>query len=207
MDVDAFLARARSMLGRQTVYWAGCGGRQPLDALASEAVNPGRQWRALSEPLQLRYAPLKSRFDLTDAGLLVMAADCSGYVCWALGFSRQGSPASYTDAQGAIYTDSIYADAMGRSALAPGQAQRRFERVPEGSVAPGCLLVYKKPEHSSDPYGHIGIVVEAAAGRASAVLHCSADNYLSSGDAIRITGTGPFDDPALASIAIRLRAP
>ncbi len=119
-----------------------------------------------------------------DPALVVPACDCSGFVCWALGFGRKSNPAPYTDAAGWIYTDSIWADAMG--------AGVRFER--RARATPGALVVYPKAG-SGENYGHVGLVMEADAdGRARLVAHCSAVNFkVAPFDAIKITSPELFE--------------
>ncbi|MFM9925588.1 CHAP domain-containing protein [Variovorax sp. H27-G14] len=122
--------------------------------------------------------------DMRDPAVVVRACDCSGFVCWALGSGRRTQPGPFTDAAGWIFTDSIWADAMGRGV--------RFQR--RAPAAPGALVVYPKAG-SDEGFGHIGIVVEADAdGHASLVVHCSAANFkIAPFDAIKVTLPEPFE--------------
>lgn len=180
-DAHALIARGRSMLGRQTLYWAGAGGLDPRAPDCTTPLAVGRAWPGLPADERARLLPLAraAGLDPTDPDLVRPACDCSGYVCWVLGLSRR------TPAGGWINTDSIWADAQG--------ARRGFAR--RDQAAPGDLLVYPQ-EGSGERFGHIGLVTAVdAAGRALRVLHCSADNFalVPVGDAIRETAPAAFD--------------
>ena len=119
--------------------------------------------------------------DVHDPAVVRDACDCSGFVCWALGFARGVSGPNGTDAW--TNTDTIWADATG--------PQRRFRRI--GKARPGALVVYPRKE-SHEHYGHVGIVVATdAEGNATRVVHCSADNIRTAPhDAIKVTSTEKF---------------
>jgi hypothetical protein len=178
--VDHVLERARSALGRSTLYWLGQGGKDPAAPLPSSPLAVGRLWPTLPAAQRMELEPVAAAqgIDVHDPGLVLDACDCSGYVCWALGLPRHVDAASFTDSGGWIYTDSIWADAMG-----PGTA---FQRL--AAARPGALMVYPR-QGSPDDYGHVGIVIEAdTSGRATLVAHCSAANLLAAPfDAIKIT--------------------
>lgn len=184
--VDEVLTRARSAVGHATMYWLGQGGKDPGAALPSSRLPAGQLWPTLPADQRAELEPLAKRqgIDVHDPHLVLNACDCSGYVCWALGFGRHTEPASFTDPAGWIFTDSIWADAMG-----PG---KRFQRIDR--ARPGALIVYPK-EGSDEHYGHVGIVVEAdATGRATLVAHCSKANVLEAPfDAIKITAPDAFE--------------
>ncbi|MEJ2905162.1 LysM peptidoglycan-binding domain-containing protein [Pedobacter panaciterrae] len=88
--------------------------------------------------------------------------DCSGFVCWVLGLSRQTKSPFYKNFGGWIYTDSMEADVKATSGI--------FDKlsVPE----PGCIVVYGALEK----IGHVGIVSEVTGGKMSKVVHCSSGN-------------------------------
>lgn len=180
------LTRAHSACGQGTVYWLGEGGRSADAASPTSALPVGQLWPTLPPVQQQALEPLAlaAGLDVHDPALVVRACDCSGFVCWALGFGRKSNPAPYTDAAGWIYTDSIWADAMG--------AGVRFER--RARAAPGALVVYPKAG-SGENYGHVGLVMEADAdGRARLVAHCSAVNFkVAPFDAIKITSPELFE--------------
>lgn len=195
MDVQQFITRARKMQGRRTVYWPGAGGREPGATAASETVKPALVWAGLSAAEQLELAPLAAAagIDLTDRDAVREACDCSGFVCWALGLARrQSAVTSWTSADGWINTDSIWRDATG--------AQVLFLQLAPGHLRIGALLVYPKPADA--PYGHVGIVTAVSPhGQAMRVLHCSAENFKSTGDAVGETSAAPFDPAELHSVS------
>lgn len=184
--VDDVLARARSAVGHSTLYWLGQGGQDPERARPSSPLPAGKLWPTLPASQRAELEPLAQKLgiDVHDPRLVLDACDCSGYVCWVLGFARHTTPASFTDPGGWIFTDSIWADAMG-----PGH---RFKRL--DTARPGALVVYPR-KGSGKQYGHVGIVMEAdASGRATQVAHCSADNAKSElFDAIQITSAEVFE--------------
>ena len=199
MNVEQLLHRAHTQAGHATIYWPGAGGRDPATPLASDTVKPALVWAGLDGAQKLELKPFADAagIDLNDRNAERQACDCSGFVCWALGLARhQASAASWTSGDGWINTDSIWADASGSQGL--------FIRVPIGRLPVGALLVYPKPPDKA--YGHVGIVTEVSAnGAATRVLHCSAGNFKTTADAIAVTDTTPFDDPALHSIGAWFR--
>ena len=182
------------MQGRKTVYWPGTGGHDPAKPLASEMVKPALVWAGLDAAQKLELAPLAAAagIDLNDRDAVRAACDCSGFVCWALGLARQQpDAASWTTIDGWINTDSIWHDATG--------PQTSFLRLSPDHLRVGALLVHKKPPDR--PFGHVGIVTAILpSGRAAQVLHCSAENFKSTGDAMAETGSTPFDAPELHSV-------
>jgi hypothetical protein len=111
--------------------------------------------------------------------------DCSGYVCWCLGISRQTTHPLYVQFNGGwINTDAIVHDAI---------AQTGFFAKLEKALA-GCLIVYPGPPKRK--VGHVGIVTLVGADdRASQVIHCSAGNFRAHGDAIQETAPTVFNQP------------
>lgn len=184
--VDEVLARARTALGRSTLYWLGEGGKDGHAALPSSRLAVGRLWPGLPAEQHEELGPLAAAIgiDVHDPSLVVDACDCSGFVCWALGFARRAEPAPYTTGQGWINTDTVWADAMGRGA--------RFQRLER--ARPGALVVYPS-NPPTEKYGHVGIVIEAdATGRATLVAHCAKANVLAAPfDAIKITAPDAFE--------------
>ncbi len=184
---DQVLARARSALGRTTLYWLDEGGLDPHAALPSAKLAIAQAWQSLPDDKRREVQPAATALgiDVHDPALRLDACDCSGFVCWALGFSRKApAPAPYTTADGWIFTGSIWADATG-----PGARFQRIDRA-----RPGALVVYPAQDSGED-YGHVAIVVEAdAAGRATLIAHCSKANMLSAPyDAIKITPPDAFE--------------
>ncbi|KQP45066.1 CHAP domain-containing protein [Pseudorhodoferax sp. Leaf274] len=182
-DAAQLIARARSMLRRKTLYWAGSGGVDPRAPDCTTPLEVGRQWPGLPASQRAELAPLAQAagLDLNDPTLVLPACDCSGFVCWALGIPRRTAAGEW------INTDSIWADAKG--------AQRGF--LLRAQAAAGDLVVYPKPADAK--YGHVGIVTEVdGAGRATRVLHCSALNFAlaPAGDAIRETAPAVFAQQA-----------
>ncbi|SEN82610.1 CHAP domain-containing protein [Duganella sp. CF517] len=176
------LTRALSARGHAILYWIGQGGRDPGAALPSNPVRVAQAWASLDAADQQALAPLAQAMgiDVHDPALVRDACDCSGFVCWALGFARV-LPGAGGDAW--INTDSIWADAKG--------PQRRFEEI--ARARPGALVVYPK-QGSDERYGHVAVVVEADAdGHATRIIHCSADNIKNEPhDSIKITSADKF---------------
>lgn len=171
MDLNAFLQRARSALSTPTLYWLGHGGWSSREAPPASPSRPIELERELERMRKERpqvhqaYMAALASSGLDRTTLPAVACDCSGFVCWALGVPRDGSPLP----GGWINTDAMDADAKG--------AQRLF--VPLAKAVPGALLVHPKPPGTDRGPGHVAIVVAADAdGRATRMLHCAPDNYL-----------------------------
>ncbi len=167
--VEEVLARALSMVGRGTLYWAGTGGLCPDAVSPAEALAVGREWPRLPLDQQAALRPLAvaAGLNVDDPDLVAPACDCSGYVCWALGISRKLALPDGRDLW--INTDSIWEDATGA-----GLRFRKIDRAVEG-----CLVVYPKPEPGSgEDFGHVGLVVHTDPdGQATRIAHCSASNF------------------------------
>jgi cell wall-associated NlpC family hydrolase len=176
---EQVLARALSATGQAILYWIGQGGRDPGAALPSNPVRVAQVWADLAPAEQRALAPLAQAMgiDVHDPALLREACDCSGLVCWALGLARVLPGGVW------INTDSIWADASG--------PQQRFQQI--ARARPGALVVYPK-QGSGEHYGHVAIVVEVDAdGRATRIVHCSADNIESAPhDSIKVTSADKF---------------
>ncbi len=184
--LDQLLTRALGMRGRDTLYWLGSGGTDPSSPVASQALPIGKLWPGLPQDQRDMLRPLAEAagLDLDDPTLVRPACDCSGFVCWALGFPRKAShAASWTSTDGWISTDSIWQDAMGAQGLFVKRTQ----------ATPGCLVVYPRIG-SGHAQGHVGIVTEVdAAGRPTQVVHCSASNFENAPfDAIKTTDAEVF---------------
>jgi cell wall-associated NlpC family hydrolase len=183
---EQVLARATAATGHAILYWIGQGGRDPAAALPSNPVRVAHEWAGLDRAHQQALAPLAQAMgiDVHDPALVRDACDCSGFVCWALGLARV-VPGPGGDAW--INTDSIWTDAQG--------PQRRFMRIER--ARPGALVVYPQLGSGED-YGHVAIVVEADAdGRATRIVHCSADNIETAPhDAIKTTSPAKFEAQA-----------
>ncbi|MEO5793714.1 MAG: CHAP domain-containing protein [Rhodoferax sp.] len=178
-DVQTVLGRAVSIVGRHTVYWAGAGGFDPQADSPVQPLAIGQQWPSQTQEDQAIFRPLAEAAGLNvdDPKLVAPACDCSGFVCWALGISRHPNLHTW------INTDTIWDDANGRSV--------QFRRIERAVV--GCIVVY--PTVEGHKYGHIALVTEIDAnGRATRIVHCSADNFGSAPpDAIKITGPKAFE--------------
>ncbi len=189
---ETVLARARSATGHAILYWIGQGGRDPAAALPSNSVRVAHEWAGLDRPSQQALEPLALAMgiDVHDPVLVREACDCSGFVCWALGFARSHPGSDGTDDW--FNTDSIWADAKG--------PQKRFERIAKSR--PGALVVYPRMD-SHENYGHVAIVVETdSEGRATLIAHCSADNIRTAPhDSIKITTAEQFDQQHLSIYA------
>lgn len=183
--VQDLTARARSMLAQSTLYWLGFGGNHPNAASAAEACAVGLIWPTLPPEERAELLPLAQAagIEVHNPSLVMPACDCSGYVCWALRFSRKVRPAAYTSPDGWISTDSIWNDAM--------EHGERFLQIPQ--AVPGCLVVYPKPERG-ESHGHVGIVTcVGPAGQAATVIHCSAGNFRSAPwDSVKETAADVF---------------
>lgn len=111
--------------------------------------------------------------------------DCSGFVCWCLGMSRQTDHPLYVRFnQGWINTDAIVYDANNQTGF--------FSRIE--TPRPGCLIVFPKKDANS--VGHVGLVTEVtdlASGNLPAkVIHCSSGNFRNFGDAVAKTDPTVF---------------
>lgn len=105
--------------------------------------------------------------------------DCSGFVCWVLGLSRQSDIPFYKKLGGWIYTDSMEADINSRSGI--------FEKLTTPEV--GCIVVYG----AGSQIGHIGFVSEVANGKMTKVIHCSSGNDRKFNDSIQETAPTIFN--------------
>lgn len=185
-SVQEVLDRAQSACGHGTVYWAGAGGVRGDTGSPTTLLSVGEMWPSLPPAQQAEFEPIAQAagLDVHDPSLKVPACDCSGFVCWALGFGRRTTPAPFTDPAGWIFTDSIWNDAMGNGV--------RFQR--RERAAPGALVVYRKPP-TGERFGHVALVTEVdAAGKATRVIDCSAVNFKSAPfDAIQVTRPVAFE--------------
>jgi hypothetical protein len=201
MDLHAFLQRARTALSVPTLYWLGHGGWQTKEAqppVPSRAIDLDKeleQMRRERPQVHRAYMAALAKSGLDRATLPRVACDCSGFVCWALGVPRDGSPLP----GGWINTDAMDADAKG--------AQRLF--VPAAKAVPGALLVHPKPPGADKGPGHVAIVVAVDAnGRPTRMLHCAPDNYLLEPpaglprNAIAETDTHHFDNIATTRVVM-----
>jgi LysM repeat protein len=107
--------------------------------------------------------------------------DCSGFICWVLGLSRNTDIPYYkAKAGGWIYTDSIEADIKSPSGI--------FERLDLPEL--GCIVVYG----AGDRIGHVGLVSEVSGGKMKKVIHCSSGNSRKYGNkAIQETAATVFN--------------
>jgi LysM repeat protein len=107
--------------------------------------------------------------------------DCSGFVCWVLGISRETDNPFYKKFGGWIYTDSMEADVNSNSGI--------FERLQTPEI--GAIVVYG----AGAKIGHVGIVSEVSEGEMKKVIHCSAGNDRAFKDSIQETGPLVFLRP------------
>lgn len=115
------------------------------------------------------------------------ACDCSGYVAWALGISRQTNDPFYLHVMGGwINTTAIVADAKDPSGL--------FTRI--ANPKPGCLILYAAGS-SGRANGHVGIVTTVIDNAPVQVIHCASGNFKRTGDAIQETHPGAFTIPGV----------
>jgi hypothetical protein len=102
--------------------------------------------------------------------------DCSGFVAWCLGMSRQTSDLFYVHFNGGwIETSAVWND-VGASTGIFDPATRRA----------GAVVVYPDANHHE---GHIGILIDA-----DHVVHCSKGNDTQFGNAIQITPLTVFNN-------------
>jgi len=99
--------------------------------------------------------------------------DCSGFVCWCLGFSRKVDDVKYVEFNGGwVNTDAMIQDGK--------YWGRLFTILDEPKV--GCLIVYGSGKGRR--YGHVGIVVSVTKGKVEKVIHCSKENERRYGNAV-----------------------
>lgn len=102
--------------------------------------------------------------------------DCSGFVAWCLGMSRQTNELFYKNFNGGwIETSAVWADI--------GSSVGIFDAT---SKKPGAVVVY--PDGNGHE-GHIGILMDA-----THVVHCSKGNDTQFGNAIQITPLTVFNN-------------
>lgn len=139
---DSILARAKSAIGKKTIYRLGRGGMKP------ERDRPSN-----SEGM----------------------CDCSGFIAWCCGISRQCTAIS----GGWIETTIIVRDATGPQAL--------FRKLP--APVPGCLAVFGD---CLGRQGHVAVVTKVVGSKPDRVIHCSASSFRNTGDAILETAGTVF---------------
>lgn len=107
--------------------------------------------------------------------------DCSGFVCWVLGLSRQTTIPFYKKYGGWIFTDSMVDDVNSPSGI--------FDKLllPE----PGCIVLYG----AGTAIGHVGLVSEVSNGTMKKVIHCSSGNDKKFSDAVQETPPTVFMRP------------
>ncbi len=130
----------------------------------------------------------KTIYDLGSGGMNPASArpvssgnkcDCSGFVCWALGISRQTTHPLYMTFNGGwINTDGMVHDAKNPTGC--------FSQLNKAKI--GCIVVFPGGRvNGITTIGHVGIVTGVKDGRPSKVLHCSSGNYRNNGEAIQET--------------------
>ncbi len=116
--------------------------------------------------------------------------DCSGFVSWVFRFSesRKVNHPLYKKVNGGWFeTKAIYQDGLETTGF--------FKQL--DTAMPGALLVYPDYEglDGKTHDGHIGIVLEAndkGVSGVTKIIHCSAGNDRTTGDAIQITDAKPW---------------
>lgn len=126
--------------------------------------------------------------------------DCSGFVAWVLGISRQCARIP----GGWIETTLVWKDARG--------TRKVFEQV--STPMPGDLIVYPDKSYTvteggqrtrKTRQGHIGVVTRVAGGKVTRVVHCSAGNFRRTGRAVQETDAKVFVDHG--AICVRYKEP
>jgi LysM repeat protein len=136
---------------------------------AKSAVNKGIRYRLGAGGMRPS-APLPTTDNFCD---------CSGFVCWVIGLSRETTIPFYQKFGGWIFTDSMVADINSQVGI--------FERLVVPEV--GCIVVYG----AGNKIGHVGIVSETQSGKMKKVIHCSAGNDRKFKDAIQETSPAVFN--------------
>lgn len=112
--------------------------------------------------------------------------DCSGFVSWAIGVSRQTDNPWYKKQNGGWFeTSAIVADCRTPFGF--------FDQVPWEEAQLGMLLVWGDSRVGGKTrQGHVGIVTEIGGGAPVSVCHCSSGNFRKFGDAIQETDVSIF---------------
>ena len=117
--------------------------------------------------------------------------DCSGFVSWAIGVSRQTDNPWYKKQNGGWFeTSAIVADCKTPFGF--------FDSVEWNQAKPGMLLVWGDSKTATGVrQGHVGIVSGIVTtglkmGEPNTVIHCSSGNFRKTGDAIQETDVKIF---------------
>lgn len=140
-------------------------------ARAKSAINKGIRYK-------LGSGGMKPKLALPSDNKL---CDCSGFVCWVFGLSRQTDIPFYKKFGGWIYTDAMVEDIKSTAGI--------FERIDTPEV--GCIVVYG----AGIKIGHVGIVSKVNNGEMTKVIHCSSGNDRHFSDAIQETAPDVFNRP------------
>lgn len=112
----------------------------------------------------------------------VPECDCSGFVAWALGVSRQTRNPFYRQQNGGWFeTTAIVRDARSPFGF--------VAEVPWLEARPGDLIVYGD---AGGKQGHVGIITLTGPAGPAAVIHCSKGNDTRYRDAIHEGALEPF---------------
>jgi hypothetical protein len=120
------------------------------------------------------------------------ACDCSAFVCWCLDIRKhQPSFAWLVKLNGGWYnTDGMWWDA--------GKERTGFfERI--AGPRQGAIVVFPSrglSKTTGPKIGHVGLVTRVGADGSYRVVHCSAGNFRSTGDAIQETASTMFTPPS-----------
>ena len=110
--------------------------------------------------------------------------DCSGFVAWCIGQSRQTSNPFYKALNGGwIETTAMVADALAVGGI--------FTKT--DNPVPGDVIVWgDRKVNGKTVQGHVGIIAQVADGKATKVIHCSSGNFKKFGKAIQETDAALF---------------
>ena len=184
-----FLERARSATRMRTLYFLGYGGfdgaaAEPGSAIdAEQALQAKRLKGGEHTRVAQEYDAAMAQMGLRFSDLPRLACDCSGFVAWALGLSRNSAPLLGGQP---IYTGTMHADAT--------HGQKMFVRL--ARAVPGALMIHPKPTPQEVPPGHVAIVTQVnERGEATKIIHCAPENY-------RLTRMAGGVDTAIAETGI-----
>lgn len=165
---QAIVDRARSAIGRRTVYVLSAGGRDPA------ADHPAMK--------------------VEHQGGLVWGCDCTGFEAWGYGVDRYllaSENKSHPLLERYPFGEWFESSALVKDA----HSSKGFvDQVPWAAALPGDALMWGDrigTDHVKHQ-GHVGIVATVDGKGPLTVVHCSSGNFRISGDAIQETDCGVF---------------